>query len=427
MILSGSVSISADEIEEGLAAARSMLDLKWLANQHRLEPNDPLLFDMRPSVTPRFAIHGIRHGLQHEMHPIAESVLVGQAIIEQYKKDGRLCGSNLLYLLISIRDIAKEQHRIPGIRKRIVRLQGRDWKATLYELLIAVAYVRKATGVSIIPESESPTPDLELAVDPRTYVECKAKLQYEADILRFVGKWRREALGDIAAVLKGVDAGFLVKIRLKEEAVIQKIPRIIREMVAAGQENRTVPEATIDVVPYVSNEVSLRIPMSFMSEDFWEWALGFSEWKDWHYLLPGGDVQFANRSNLIVRRIKRPVLVCVRAENLADNTQKILPTLRSACKKQFKSHKPGVIHMLVNTDLFCLGGKSSTEYTQQCLIASAKEIFRTYSRIWKIAYDIVTPPALGKYLGSVKRITRINARCTIHPNVPEEPLHVILW
>lgn len=426
MILCKNVSISAGEIEEGLIAARSILDSKWLEIQHRLEPSDPLLFYIKPTVTPRFAIHGIRHRLENEMHPIAEAVLVGQAVIEQYKKDKRICGSNLIYLLISIRDIVKEKDRIPNIEEQIFRLQGRDWKAVLYELLTAVSYI-DGTRVQFILEANSPTPDLELLRKPPIYVECKAKLQYETDISNFIGKWRREALGNIAAFLSKVDGGFLVKIRLKGEAVIPKVPMIIKEMVTTGQENRIVPEGQIDIVPFESNEVSPSVPMSFMSEDFWEWALGFKEWKDWHYILPGGDVQFSNRSNMIVKKIKRPVLICVRAENLVDNTQKILPTLKNTCKRQFKSYKPGIIHILINTNLFGLGEKSNINYIQQCLNKSAKEIFRNYSRIWKIVYDIVTPPALGKHLGSVKRITLKNRRCMTYPKTFKEPLSVILW
>ncbi len=321
MILHKSISLSGEEIEEGLMATRSVLDLQWLERQHRLRPSDFLLLHLAPVTSPKFNISVIRQGFPtKEMHPIAEAVLVGQEIVKQYKKDGRLCGSNLVYLLMSIRDIVAEKDNLQNLEERLIRLQSSDWKSTLYELLIAVAYFKVGTKVQVIPEEVSPTPDIELSLDTVTYVECKAKLQYEAEILKFISKWRRETLGDIAAFLKNVNAGFLVKIQVKNKNVISKIPKVIEQMVTNGETERIISEGQISIVPFASNETIPPRQMSFYSEDFWDWAVGFNEWKDWHYILPGGNVQFTNRSNAVVKKLKRPILICIRAEYLRDNT-----------------------------------------------------------------------------------------------------------
>lgn len=216
MIVRQPISLSAQDIEESLIAARSVLNAKWLETQHRLEPSDSLLHHLKSSVSAQFLIHGIRHGLPHEMHPIAEAVLVGQAIVDQYRKNKYLCGSNLVYLLASIRDIVKARHQILGFEDRIPRLQGSDWKATLYELLTAASYV-ETVKVQVLPEGASHIPDLELHFDPRLYAECKIKPKYEDDVVNFVEYWRRNALGHIAEYLKKVDAGFLVQIKVNNK------------------------------------------------------------------------------------------------------------------------------------------------------------------------------------------------------------------
>jgi hypothetical protein len=185
--------------------------------------------------------------------------------------------------------------------------------------------------------------------------------------------------------------------------------------------------ADIEIVPFESTEVEPNRDMSIMSEDFWEWTMGFKSWNNWHYILPGGPVQFKNLSNLIVRKIKRPILICIRAEYLSDNTQKILPALKFACKKQFKDHKPGVIHMLINTRLFGLGEKSDNKYIIESLTNSSQKIFNDYSRIWKIVFDIVRPPNWGKHLANLNRISLVNDRCKLYPKDYMEPLPVILW
>jgi hypothetical protein len=427
MILNSNLNISIKEIREGLDAALSIFEPKWLGKQHKKQPNDPLLFHLKPTVSANYQIEAIRQGLSHEMHPLAEAVLIGEEINKQYQKDGRLCFSNLTYLLVSIRDILKNKDKIGNFGERLLRLQSVEWKSTLYELLIAASYANN-TIVNILPERNVPTPDIRISYNPALYVECKAKLRYEDEIIKFINRWRLTALGEIASFLRNVDAGFLVKIIIKNRhSPLEEIPIHIKRMVSKGIEELALLYADIKIIPFESTEVSPDREMSLFSEEYWEWAIGFKDWNDWHYILPGGLAQFNNLSNLIIKKISRPVLICVKAEYLADNTQKILPTLKYACKKQLKDHKPSIIHMLINTNLFGLGEKSDNKYIIESLSNSSQEIFNNYSRIWKIVFDIVRPPRWGKHFAQLKRISLVNNRCKYYSKDYMEPLPVILW
>lgn len=427
MIMRDRSLLSADDLEESLASARSLLDHRWLEAQHSLQPSDPLLAHLKTTLTKPGLIHGIRYGVTEGMHPLAEAVFVGQAVWDQYKKTGNLCGSTLLYLLASLRDLLKAKTRINNIDNRIPRLQGVNWKSTLYELLVAASYTEQDSVVGLLPESTSHTPDLELMFGQKLFAECKAKLKYESEIMAFVEDWRRNALWRIAEHLSKVDAGFLVKVRMNDDTAIPHIPLAIEEMVAAGEYSRVLPAAQIHIEPFESTEISLPNPTPWLSVEFWEWAMGFKEWKEWHYVLPGGHCKFVNLSNLVVEKIKRPVLICVRADHLVDNTQKVYSALDHACSKQFKRHKPGIIHVLINTDLFGLGPTGEPAYIKQILTNETLRLFQNYSRVWKVLYDIVTPPPWGKYAARANRLILTNERCTIAPRSYEEPPAILLW
>lgn len=427
MILRDGKLLSADDLEESLASARSLLDHHWLEVQYRLPPSDPLLAHLKPTFTKPELIHGIRHGVIEGMHPMAEAVLVGQAILEQYKRTGDLRGSELLYLLASLRDVLKAKARINNIENRIPRLQGSDWKSTLYELLVAASYSEQNSVVHLLAEGTSHTPDLQLISQPMLFAECKAKLKHESEIIAFIENWRRNALGRIAKYLNTIEAGFLIRISINADSAIPEIPLAIEKMVAAAEYSSILPAAQIHIEPFESTEVSPPKPMSFASEDFWKWAMDFTEWKEWHYVLPGGHVQFTNLSNFIVSKVTRPVLICVRADHLADNTQNIYAALKYACDKQFKDHKPGIVHILINRSLFGLGSKGEPAYIREILTRETLRLFRNYSRVWKVFYDIVTPPQWGKYAAGVRRLVLTNNRCTNVPQSYKEPPAILLW
>jgi len=419
--------LSANDLEESLASALSLLDHHWLKAQHRLPPSDPLLAHLKPTFTKPELIHGIRHGVIEGMHPLAEAVLVGQAILEQYKRTGDLRGSELLYLLASLRDVQKAKARINNIENRIPRIQGPDWKSTLYELLVAASYTEQNSVVHLLAEGTSHTPDLQLIFQPMIFAECKAKLKHEGEIIDFIESWRRNALGRIAQYLSKVEAGFLIRISINADSAIPKIPLAIEEMVAAAEYCKVLPAAQIHIEPFESTEVCPPKPMSSMSAEFWEWAMGFTEWKEWHYVLPGGHFQFTNLSNFVVNKVTRPVLICVRADHLADNTQNIYAALKYACDKQFKDHKPGIVHVLINRNLFGLGSKGEPTYIRKVLTSETSRLFRNYSRVWKVLYDIVTPPQWGKYAAGAHRLVLTNDRCTNVPRTYKAPPAILLW
>lgn len=426
MIVDGSVLLNVSDLEESLDLAKTLLPPKWLTAQHKLSPRDPLLLHLKPEASPKFIIHCIRHGLPNEMHPLAEAVLVGKEIVAQYKQDGRFLGSNLLYLLKALADIVKAKSRIENLEERLSRLMGEGWKPTLYELLVAAAY-SKAALVKVIQEGDSHAPDLEVRMDPPIFVECKAKLKYEESITEFLNRWSREALGHIVAHLRKVDAGFIVRIRVTTNISLAEIPRIVEDMVAQGERSKSIRHGHIDIELFESSEVSLPEAMSVISEDFWRWVLQFTEWREWHDVQPGGMFQLTNLSNAIAHKVKRPLLICIRRDDLADNTQRVYSTLKFACEKQFKSHTPGIIHMAVNTDLFGLGDKGEPVNVRRILTAETEKLFRNYTRIYKVIYDIVSPPPPGKYNAKYSQLVMVNDRCQNPPGAFCHSPRILLW
>lgn len=180
MILTSQVRLTPGDVEDGLSAARSLLDAAWLEAEHCREPSDPLLLHLKPETSPQLVIHGIRFGVPEGMHPLAEAVKLGESVLEQYRRDGRFLASERLYLLMSLRDIARNKSYIASVDDRLVRLHDADqWKPALYELLTAAAYVTTGAGVELIPESTQPLPDIRVNTASTFYAECKAKLQYE--------------------------------------------------------------------------------------------------------------------------------------------------------------------------------------------------------------------------------------------------------
>lgn len=407
MIISQSTSIGPKEIEDGLFAAYKLFDKRWLQSQYERRTTDPLLFDKKSVVSPQFSINAIKYGTSGDMHPIAEAVKVGEAIIGQYKKDNQLLGSRLLYLLMSLRDVVRMKDKIANVQERLVRLKTPEWKPALYELLVAASYTNLGR-VEFINEGSSPTPDFKVTTDRQFYVECKAKVQFQENVIRFIKQATRDSLGRIAEFVWKVDAGFLIKITLKVGTSTKRIPEIVEQMIRDGKRIYSSTTVLIEITPFSPEEVVPRKTMSAMSEEFWEWVFEFKEWAEWHYCLPGGDFQFSNLSNGIVKKVKRPVLICVRAEALSNNTQNILNTLKDGCRKQFRAFQPGILHLLMNTNLFALGDRRKPTYIEQVLSQTAAEVFRNYNRVCRITADIITPPRWGEYSVDSKRVSYVN-------------------
>ena len=181
MILTESTTIDASDVEKAFTNAQSLRDPKWLSLQHRLTPNDPLLAHLIPASTKPQAIHGIRQGFPKRMHPVAEAVLVGKMIIDEFRSDGHLRVSRFIPLLFSLSHVAKAAPSIPNIQSRLAKLTGKEWKSSLYELLIAASYV-PLSDPEFLPETGFHTPDLKLKRTPPVYVECKSRLSHEQEV-----------------------------------------------------------------------------------------------------------------------------------------------------------------------------------------------------------------------------------------------------
>jgi len=227
--------------------------------------------------------------------------------------------------------------------------------------------------------------------------------------------------------MRKVDAGFIVRIRVTTNISLAEIPRIVEDMVAQGERSKSIRHGHIDIEPFESSEVSLPKPMSVISEEFWRWAFHFTEWREWHDVQPGGFFQLTNLSNAIADKVQRPLLICIRRDDLADNTKRVYSTLKFACEKQFKSHTPGIIHMAVNTDLFGLGDKGEPSNVRRILTAETEKLFRNYTRIYKVIYDIVSPPPLGKYNAKYNQLVMVNDRCQDPASVFCPSPRILLW
>jgi hypothetical protein len=225
LIIDRPLGLRPSDLPGPLASARAMLDDAWLRRQLRQEPSDPLLWHLRPLKSAAFSIHGLQYGVPAGMHPLAEAVKLGDEIVAQNARDGRELASPLLYLLMSLHALHEQRARIEHFDRRFRRLfKDRDWKATFYELLIAAGYAARGLRVQLLPESDHPTPDIELGLTPAVFAECKAKLRYEEAVISFVERWRRSALGDISAYLRQMNAGFIVRISLHDESAMSALP-----------------------------------------------------------------------------------------------------------------------------------------------------------------------------------------------------------
>ncbi|MBI4203589.1 MAG: hypothetical protein HY527_01070 [Betaproteobacteria bacterium] len=405
MIIDRPLRLRASDLPAPLEAARSLLDEKWLKQQLKKEPSDPLLFHLKTVRSPRLSIHSVRYGMPEGMHPLAEAVKLGEEIVAQHERDGRELASPLLYLLLSLNTLAQQRTRVANFDSRFRRIfRERDWKSTFYELLVAAGYASLGISVQLLPESERPTPDIELGLTLPVYAECKAKLRYESAVIDFIERWRRTALGDISAYLRQVEAGFILRISLHDEAAMPALPRVIKRMVTDGVESRAESAFSIDIAPIHPAPVSLgRDPVSIASADFWRRSLAFDEWRDWHYVLPGGNFRITNWSNALATEMARPTLVCIRSTRLADNEVNVLPSLREACRRQFRSHSPGVLHVLINSSLFGLGTRCSLDHVDQAVTRAAEQLLREYTRVFAVVYDLVKPPEFGDYRTEVRR------------------------
>jgi len=134
------------------------------------------------------------------------------------------------------------------------------------------------------------------------------------------------------------------------------------------------------------------------------------------------------KTQLLDRRLFEGIrqwrLVCVRADYLKDNRVRLLNILKDLCKRQFREHQPGIVHLAINNTQFGLGRFRRPETIVEILRSDFEILFRNYDRIWKIMID-VTCGNQWKGFGEVLRVqaTRTHAES---PGSYMEPKRIML-
>lgn len=178
-------------------------------------------------------------------------------------------------------------------------------------------------------------------------------------------------------------------------SVLVELPKIIEQMISRGIRQRVTREVVISITPYDPATVEFPRPVPMYSVEAWQWMMNFSGWRDWHYVLPGGEFLSANRSNLIATAVRRPVLICLRYTPKVSSTQNVRQTIKDACRRQLKKYNPGIVRVLVNTHLYGIGSQSDPDVVVADLEKLGQDLLREYSRLIAVRFDIVTPPDPG--------------------------------
>lgn len=391
------LNYTVSDIICSIEPAKSLFPSSWLKRQWRKTTQDILLLTHERAVSREYVIDCVSRDIHRgTIHPLAEAVLVAEEIKRQYEKDGRVCKSNALYKLFALAKVGNARSKIAGIENRVDRLKIDDWRGVLYEMLVAAEY-SEFCEVRIVEEGTKPAPDLELRLKSGQliYVECKAKHQFDEAMSSFVKEWRNKALGEISSIISKFQDAFVVRVSVKSNSAIERVPDNVYDMVIKGKKDRTIKDARIHIDCFQADEQGVRVPrdMSMLSQEFWKWVVCFDEWQDWHYILPGGEYKFKNLSNAIVSRVKRPTLICIRAEHIVDERKDVLTSLKDACRRQLRDYEPGIVRILL--PMWAFGGRQQTNAAINQFVQSVSaQIFGDYSRLVRIVYDVVRPPFL---------------------------------
>lgn len=425
MIVGKKVLINAACLQDALEEAHAIIDQNWLASEQQQDPHDPILINSKKIGTLQDTIRVVEQNGSAGMHPIAEALVVAKQLLTDYERTKRLGYSPFVYLLLSLRDVGKALGQIPGARSRVGRLFGSEWKSALYELLTAAAYSEVAP-LEFLPEGTSPTPDMKLFLDPPTYVECKAKLQYVEPLSEFRSSWCKYALGEITRLLDTVSEGVMAKVILSDPSQIPDVPFLFNLAVANHLESVREKEVRLEL--HWMGREEWKPPYGSMAdpEHLWDLMFNFRDWTSWHHILSGFSLKLRDNDKRVIEAVRRPKLVCTKASWLPDTRQNIITSLKSACKEQLKAHRPGVLHTLIQSQLYELGEGIPISVLLAELETISAEIFRQYTRIGRLAYDVVIPPNAKKYSASMARVVSQNSRCANFPSNYTDPQPVLL-
>lgn len=404
-----------DALRSALREAKTLFDQRWLEREGRKRPRDPAHLEPAKLLRTMGQIrHAIKHGLpeQDAVHPVAEALLVAERSLAELDRKEPTVGSKLFYRVLSLADVARFRPSIPGMEARIGRLKGPDWKSVLYELVTACSYAASGVPAELIEETTSPTPDIRLGTDPPSYVECKARLQYEREVIAFSDLWMREALLPIKQITAEITESVVVRVVVHSPQPVEvyrsEIPNTVRDMVAAGRGNADAsPRFSINVERRPVKREKLPAPVPF-NRELWKTTVGFDEWDEWHYPSEDGEFALLNSDPRFVTGLGKAVVVCARAEYLKDNRISLLNTLKDACSRQLESHRPGLIHVLVETQLFGLGRLRDPATIASLLGPELRKVLDDYSRLWRVVVDLMSESGEGILPVSAQRLTATN-------------------
>lgn len=355
------------------------------------------------------------------MHPLAEAIIGGERILAEFERTGKLFFSRFLYLLSSLQDVARHQHEIEGLADRLMKLKTDQWRATLYELLVACSLAHQH-DVRLIPEGKKPTPDMVIS-DPELFFECKARSAPEESVLRFINNYRKQVLGGIIQLSQQIGCGLKILIDIHDESILEQLLLLIERMLRDKITVLKMKEVEVSVVYYNAGPFILPHPMPMQSKELWMWIMGFSEFDKWHYVMPGGVFELDNYSNTMIKSFKRPLLVCIKSTALSSKSANVRNAIKAACKDQLKEHRPGVVQVLINTRFFSLLA-TPEEILEELQTLAVKLVEEYKSRLAAIYFDVVDGPKFGEAVIGYRQIYA--SRKTYAPLVDSLPSIILL-
>ena len=396
MTIDNNPTIGVDEVERALPLAKSLIRSKWLEKQKRRRSASQELTSPRRALFSRKQnLHAVAYDYQKRpMHPIAECIHAAEQIVVSYRNGQQAFPSAVLCSrLLSLRDVALAKDRVEGVSSRLSKLQGPEWKSTLYELLTAVSYIN-GRHVTLLPDnSEDPIPDLEIGSSEGLFVECKARLRFEQEVVSFTKSWRQTQLVGIFNAFVGRQRSAIVRIDVDSIKELNKaqsgaIGKMVCGMLAKPQSTRHRYGCTVDIENYPALHTSLSSAYSPMGAAIWEHGWNFREWAEWHHVFPSGDIAISDADGRVATAYGQRLLVCVRAKELLSTVPKVRQVIKSAARKQLRKAKTGILHIHLNSSLYGLGEQRHPKNIANSLKDEIARVFGEYSRLWRVYIDV---------------------------------------
>lgn len=399
MIINGSfIDVSHEMLSDALPLAKSLFPVDWLENQQQLNFVDFVLDPDVDILSMKGIARALREGVpsKNGMHPMAEAIFGTEEILKKRTENKFFIADKFIYRLISLRDVAIAKDKIKNIDERLPRLMSEQWLPSLYEFLVAASQAQIG-NVRLLEESEQASPDM--AINDNVYLECKAKIEYEEKVRIFRRTFNSIALDKIFQEISKYNIGALVEIEVLSTNGINEIPKTIDKMIKDGIRRKNKSTFRIKITPCDGEEIQLPKPMRTDSEELWKYLMNFDSWNEWHNTVHHMLSPLEEESKMLVRRLKRPILICYRLKELMDSTQNIKSTIKDACRRQLKNHNPGIVRVLINSELYGFGVKSNPENIKKELDRLSLELLENHTRLSGVRFDIVTPPARGRIKG----------------------------